>query len=426
MNAATLTDRQKEIISTAFTEWGRINFSHMSLSPIAERLGLTKSALYRHFRNKDALVAAMKEVFLHDYEGMHGDFRRAAEWLTGGAAGAREAVRLFVRDHYLFFLNHPYYYIFFLARILRPPMRDSGRKNRILQEQTDLFRRLLAAEGRHPGDEELFTRLHFLYISSVHAAARVFIDCRTGYSPVPDLSEERFRREVDRAARFCLQGFMGAGVPDDLDYRGLENSCSVPREEMPPPDRIFSAVEAVVSREGLRNASVDKIAAQVGVSKSSLYFYFKNKDDLFRRMLEREKEYVTRIYADRFEHLPGFAERSYCCMVKTATYTRNNPALLTFFDWLRFQNIAPAVKAPDPSLTREMHSFILTARDRGEIDGDDDELMSVGPLLYVAAFRIVMENPGLGWAETARRLRVFHRLCLGGVFVKNLFPPEGI
>ena len=277
-------------------------------------------------------------------------------------------------------------------------------------------------------EAELFTRLHFLYVSSIYIAVRVFIDCGTGYAVVPTLTGDQVREEIEKAGRFCLGGIMGDRAPAAVDYAGMEAACTVHQGDMPPPDRIFSAVESVVSEEGLRNASVDRIAARIGMSKSSLYFYFKNKDDIFRRMLDREKEYVARIFSSPAGQSGGFADQSYCCMVKTATYTLNNPALLTFFNWLRYHNIALAVPKPDPELTREMFSFILKARDRGELAGGDDDLLHAAALLHVAAFRIVMDLHGSGRSRDTimLHLRNFHKLCLGGIFAKDLFPRESL
>ena len=59
-----LTQHQEmrgRIVDTALKEWGATHLNVTSLSVLAEELGITKPALYRYFRNKEELVAAVEE-----------------------------------------------------------------------------------------------------------------------------------------------------------------------------------------------------------------------------------------------------------------------------------------------------------------------------------------------------------------------------
>lgn len=60
----------------------------------------------------------------------------------------------------------------------------------------------------------------------------------------------------------------------------------------PPPgpnaeDKILDAAEQVFGNYGLRGATTALIAEGAGVSKPHLYYYFDNKEDLYRALLER-------------------------------------------------------------------------------------------------------------------------------------------
>jgi len=52
-------------------------------------------------------------------------------------------------------------------------------------------------------------------------------------------------------------------------------------------DQIVSAAEEVFTQKGLDNARMDDIAEETGLSKGTLYLYFKNKDDLIAAVLDR-------------------------------------------------------------------------------------------------------------------------------------------
>lgn len=60
--------------------------------------------------------------------------------------------------------------------------------------------------------------------------------------------------------------------------------------------QILDAAEDVFTRKGLDNARMDDIAKRTGLSKGSLYWYFKSKDDLIIAILDR-------IFGDVFEQL---------------------------------------------------------------------------------------------------------------------------
>jgi AcrR family transcriptional regulator len=57
-------------------------------------------------------------------------------------------------------------------------------------------------------------------------------------------------------------------------------------------DRILSTARDLIYREGARAVGVDRIVAESGVAKTSLYRWFKSKDDLITAVLEEERAEV--------------------------------------------------------------------------------------------------------------------------------------
>ncbi|HLQ61125.1 MAG TPA: TetR/AcrR family transcriptional regulator [Candidatus Acidoferrales bacterium] len=53
---------------------------------------------------------------------------------------------------------------------------------------------------------------------------------------------------------------------------------------------ILDAATAVIVREGFQNASMKQIAAEAGISQSLIHHYFKNKEELLVRLLDRLDE----------------------------------------------------------------------------------------------------------------------------------------
>src|SRR5688572_22621547 len=51
--------------------------------------------------------------------------------------------------------------------------------------------------------------------------------------------------------------------------------------------QLLDAAEAVVAREGVRNLTLDAVAARSGISKGGLLYHFHSKEDLAAAMIER-------------------------------------------------------------------------------------------------------------------------------------------
>jgi len=52
-------------------------------------------------------------------------------------------------------------------------------------------------------------------------------------------------------------------------------------------DRLIDAAHTVFAREGLRGASMERIAAEAGVARATVYAYFTDKEDAFLQVAER-------------------------------------------------------------------------------------------------------------------------------------------
>ncbi|MEU1841381.1 TetR/AcrR family transcriptional regulator [Micromonospora chersina] len=67
-------------------------------------------------------------------------------------------------------------------------------------------------------------------------------------------------------------------------------------------ERIVDATAALVFAQGAAGTSLDEVMAGAAVSKSQLYHYFADKDDLLRAVIERQ---TGRILADQRDALEG-------------------------------------------------------------------------------------------------------------------------
>jgi AcrR family transcriptional regulator len=80
---------------------------------------------------------------------------------------------------------------------------------------------------------------------------------------------------------------------------------------------ILKVAEEVFARYGLSKTTIEDIAQAAGVGKSSIYYYFKNKDDIFRAVIEKQVLNVQEKIRNSIENIDDPAKK-----LKTFVITR--------------------------------------------------------------------------------------------------------
>ncbi|GEM_PF-3410174 len=422
-------ERRESILDAAFHIWGKTNFTQMSLTPIARHLGITKAALYKHFRNKDELLTAMEQRFLSRYRAFHEEFFKEVE-----GADLSQAVHLFLEKVLRFYLENPYFLSYFYVWLLRTRMAERAEIIPLFLHQRELFQTLFRAMGIHTNGEELDTRLHFLYICATFWVSTLFWnsnECKhpSQLRPPDNLDGEEWKHALDRWYQYCMKGLLNSranskGVGQrEIPYEEIEKKVVFP----PPPkrehDRIFQAIVDVSAEVGIREASIERIAEKLGMSKSSLYSHFRNKRSMFETLIREEQRFILKVLKEKLSLLSGFAEKSYGFMYITILHTLSNPSLLSLFNWFRFQNIRIPIRQPRRSFMEEYFSFFFEALTAGELSCTQEELLPSAVLLHVLTFRSLQDTgaPAELNESFLDKLRTMHRLYLYGLSTPTLF-----
>ncbi len=84
----------------------------------------------------------------------------------------------------------------------------------------------------------------------------------------------------------------------------------MPQDSVPTRDRIIAAAARLFYAEGIRAVSVDAVAERAGITKKTLYYHFRSKDDLVAAYLQSRDQPALDAYAAWFENAEGnVAER---------------------------------------------------------------------------------------------------------------------
>lgn len=77
------------------------------------------------------------------------------------------------------------------------------------------------------------------------------------------------------------------------------------RNAQPTRDRIVDAANTLFYSEGIRAVSVDAIAEKAGLTKRTLYYHFRSKDDLIAAYLEVRDQPNLKLFAKWFAQTDG-------------------------------------------------------------------------------------------------------------------------
>jgi AcrR family transcriptional regulator len=343
-----------DVISAAFFVWGRELYKTTSLAKLADTLGVSKPALYRHFPDKNALMEAMAVRFYDDYAA---EIKPALEEALKTGLW-QERFLIMVRYITAYFARHFDYFIYSLIRIhskkkeKRRPLDGEELKNRGV-----FFSKLI--EGIRVDRE--YPSVMLLSAATALFGTALFHKKRSGLrksgSALPkqlELEKQLEHNPPEEDVQYFAEATVGLvrlglrfdrALIEKLPYEELE-ALSVPREPYEPPDPLLKAVAEAVAEAGPWNASMETVANCSGLSKSGLYAHFKSKQDMLARLFMTEFERIAAIVAARSALVEGRAERLYLALLSIAGYLQDRPEILITLDWIRIQRLDLDLSVP--------------------------------------------------------------------------------
>jgi AcrR family transcriptional regulator len=328
-----------EIIKTAFRVWGRELYLTTSLTKIAAGLGVSKPALYRHFKNKQTLLNAMEDTFFEDYSA----FIRPGYEAALKTENIRERFLIMMRTMMEYYARNEDAFIFSLSRIY------DNREGENPEEQ--LCRRGISLEKLLIGGEDWnpYPSLFLLIIITMIFSLAIFHKPKCGekfLSGKPP-AEENIGNLIGSLEKRILTGL---DLPNDtveaIDYEELEKRLPHDFLDTIEDWGLLKAVAAVVAEAGPWKASMDMVARRSGLSKSGLYAHFKNKQDMIRQLFQTEFDHLADYVeaGSLFSALP--AERFYLAILSVVDYFRSKTEILITVDWIKSQRVNLGFEIP--------------------------------------------------------------------------------
>src|SRR5882724_7715930 len=178
------------------------------------------------------------------------------------------------------------------------------------------------------------------------------------------------------------------------------------RSAIPTRERIISAANALFYNEGIRGVSVDAVAAKAGVTKRTLYYHFKSKDDLVAAYLAARDQpnlaLFRRWFTEAEDGLPAKVEAIFRNLARSARHPKwKGCGFLRTTAELANMPGHPAIKIG----AAHKKKFEDWLRATFEAEGIDDALPLARQILLLldGSFAVVLLHRDPSYMETAGR-----------------------
>lgn len=350
---------RERIVDAAFATWGASHFSSTSLQSVAQHLGVTKPAVYRYFRGKAELLEALRHDFVDRYLA---DFLTPLAAVFSAAAGDTEPteaeriafIRTYLDGMLRFYEHNPFHYSFFAQMVVAMKPDEHPRfANLVRREEALLVTFIPDPVARR------FLQRNALFWSTEHFRRDPETGAPTiGIPFVPErhtLSPERRAEVLDLTVQRVTRGFLAKPFSHQPRIDQVERTAWLQPQEMPDTDRVFTAIEEVVQEIGYSAATVERIAQAIGITKSSLYHYFNNRDQMLSEVLLRDQRHFAGLAHVRFAQLEHREDQFYALFVMMGSYATQHSAFMTVENWLRQNEVT--VQLPERHLEQIQEIF---------------------------------------------------------------------
>lgn len=263
--------KREEIVAAATDVLNEEGVSGFTLAEVSRRVGLNPASLAYYFKRKDELVA----LCLIDAVGRLGALVAEAE----SKPTPPERIAAFIAASFalrrrILLGEEPALASFNEIRLVEAPF---------LEPVMDAFWAFFRAIGRlfGPGYNDAERNVRARLIVEELMWARVWLS---------HYDETDYPRAAARLADMLVNGLAAPGqtfAPNDAVPRALDDTKEISRETF-----LVAATE-LINKRGYRGASVDKISAELNVTKGSFYYHNNDKNELIAACFRRSFDIMT-------------------------------------------------------------------------------------------------------------------------------------
>jgi len=313
---------KEKIIRAAFSLSVGNNYSKMSLSQIAKEVGISKTAIYRHFKNKDDLETAMKNRLFEQVVNLLKELEEKYE--------SDDFYNIYM-DILRFGKNHPEYLYFSL---FSTPKIGEDHFFIDLKEHGVKQVACFFDEDNKIADMEVYIKGLFTAGSMIDFMCTYVSICAC--SDMKAKFREDFESVASKTVHFIINGVQAKKRDFNIDFDKLDKLSKVSLEVLQPVDKKMIALSNVISTVGFPNVTVEAVANELGLAKSSLYSWFENKSEMLISLISEEFTQMVSLINKNISVCSSFAEKIYVFLSTQYLYFANRKETVTVSKWMQF------------------------------------------------------------------------------------------
>ena len=304
-----------------------------SLCNIAMDVGISKPAIFKYFKCKDSLIKAATSKAFDDIAAFYVQIKNQF------GNDVEKIIQIFS----LWLFENPSYLIFVL--------------NQFMMEKD--FSSIIVAELEIRGVKLKKDFLSKEGITEVYAISSIvtFICCllQSKKGEKEESSENPLKEEIEKYAAgisSCIcYGVKDSSYPIDINYEELDILCQQVKYQFTEEEkeiskksenqyknegRFFNALASVIKKHSFSGVTIEKLAEEAGLAKSSLYTWFKNKDDLLKKVILGKFLQLKDLIEHNIMSFENVVEKSYVILKTETDWLLENISVLPVATWLNF------------------------------------------------------------------------------------------
>ena len=335
----------KEIIlDTAFSFLEEPGFSSFSMNELATKTGFSKPAIYRYFLNKDALLDEMENRVVDNL----------AVFLKELGSEDKEVVNKNFAGLIDYFVANTSHINYLIAQMSSNPNYEEHLGEKCGSRGVPFMGKSYLEKFKTSIDDfskHIFCAMSIFFFVKIQERF-VKLGC------IPKIPENY----GDKIVNLMLSGLSGTTEsnspihPEQIsDSRKNEmiSLCKIDEETFPKENRMFTALAAVIEKYKIPGVTVERIADELGMAKSSLYEYFANKNEMIKSLIDKELQLLRTIITENSSEAKDFTEYIYILMLSELEYFTHRPSIIPICGWLLMSEKHQINEAENPNQSEQ-------------------------------------------------------------------------
>ncbi|MCR4627512.1 MAG: TetR/AcrR family transcriptional regulator [Treponema sp.] len=326
----------KEIIlDAAFSFLEEPKFTEFSMNSLASKLNVTKPAIYRHFTNKEAVFDAMENRVIENLS----VFLKEINPENTADPKSKKALASAIE----YFIQNPTHINYLIAQLSSNPNYEEHMFKKMTDQKIPFI-----LEGGGFSYLERFT-------SNIANLSRHVFSGMTIFYFVKLREEAAKRAQIsetsldfgEKLVKIIFSGLSGTTSKENTMHplvisnerkEELFEICKIPENLFPKKNKIFTALASVIEKYKITGVTVERIAAELNMAKSSLYEYFDNKNEMIKCLINKELQILQTIIIENSTEAKNFTEYIYILMASELEYFTHRPSIIPICGWLLMNN----------------------------------------------------------------------------------------